>query len=226
MARYAAGMGRKRKLFLGTEPIGGKDMKSRRKARFVTSQYHNIRNELTAIEKDTAILAIDKEEKKKILNEKLEAIGGVDKYQQASIISTSHFKTSRWVITILEKLGLNPSAQNASSKPGTVDFKVTTSSSGTAVDSSTTSASCAPIRSSQLRVLEVGAINTQLQQCRWLDVRAIDVNSQHPSIEECDFFNITPVAEFDAVVCSMVITKRQQTQILFHYCYNCYSCGC
>ena len=85
-------MGRKRKLFLGTEPIGGKDMKSRRKARFVTSQYHSIRNEITAIEKDDDILAIDKERKKKVLDEKLIAIGGVDKYQQASIISTSHFQ--------------------------------------------------------------------------------------------------------------------------------------
>ena len=29
------------------------------------------------------------------LEDRLENIGGIDKYQQASIISTSHFKTSR-----------------------------------------------------------------------------------------------------------------------------------
>ena len=195
-------MGRKRKLFLGTEPIGGKDMKSRRKARFVTSQYHSIRNEITAIEKDDDILAIDKERKKKVLDEKLIAIGGVDKYQQASIISTSHFKTSRWVVTTLEALGLNPSTRKASS--GSALEYATSSSKGNAVVGSTTETSCTHHRSSKLKVLEVGAINIQLQQCRWLDVRAIDVNSQHPSIEECDFFDVTPIAEFDAVVCSMV----------------------
>ena len=203
-------MGRKRKLFLGTEPIGGKDMKSRRKARFVTSQYHSIRNEITAIEKDDDILAIDKERKKKVLDEKLIAIGGVDKYQQASIISTSHFKTSRWVVTTLEALGLNPSSQNISSRP-IVEFEKS-SSGGTTVVGSTTETSYTPPRSCKLKVLEVGAINVQLQQCRWLDVRAIDVNSQHPSIEECDFFDITPTAEFDAVVCSMVGFKS----LFFH----------
>lgn len=64
-------MGRKRKLFLGTESIGGKSMKSRRKARFVTSQYHNIRNELEAIEKDFTIQEKEKEKMKELLNEQL-----------------------------------------------------------------------------------------------------------------------------------------------------------
>ena len=187
-------MGRKRKLFLGTEPIGGKDMKSRRKARFVTSQYHDIRNEMAAIDNDKKVSIEEKEEKKKHLNERLEAIGGVNKYQQASIISTSHFRTSRWVISTLEQLGCRKKAL-----PGTemksliVDGDIELS---TKKRSSTSE--------SKLNVLEVGAINVQLQQCDWLTVRAIDVNSQHPLIEECDFFDITPTESFDAVVCSMV----------------------
>lgn len=187
-------MGRKRKLFLGTEPIGGKDMKSRRKARFVTSQYHNIRNEMAAIDKDQMISADEKQEKQVHLNERLEAIGGVKKYQQASIISTSHFRTSRWVISTLEQLGCRKKLSAGAEVPSLIadgDIK-----------SSSKKRSSASAR--KLNVLEVGAINVQLQQCDWLAVRAIDVNSQHPLIEECDFFDITPSESFDAVVCSMV----------------------
>jgi 25S rRNA (adenine2142-N1)-methyltransferase len=188
-------MGRKRKLFLGTEPIGGKVMKSRRKARFVTSQYHNIRNEISAIDNNSLIRPDDKDEKKKLLNEKLEAIGGVDKYQQASIISTSHFKTSRWVVSILEQLGCRKTQQIPA---------VVKSQAPAIEDKDAGYMSKNFVSNCKLNVLEVGAINVQLQQCRWLNVRSIDVNSQHPSIEECDFFDIEPTASFDAVVCSMV----------------------
>lgn len=170
-------------------------MKSRRKARFVTSQYHNIRNEISAIDNNSLIQPDDKDEKKKVLNEKLEAIGGVDKYQQASIISTSHFKTSRWVVSILEQLGCRK----------TLPIPAAVKSPAPAIESKeTVPTSRSLVSNSKLNVLEVGAINVQLQQCRWLNVRSIDVNSQHPSIEECDFFDIEPTAAFDAVVCSMV----------------------
>jgi 25S rRNA (adenine2142-N1)-methyltransferase len=56
----------------------------------------------------------------------------------------------------------------------------------------------------KLNAFEVGAINIQLQQCPWLQVRAIDVNSQHPLIEERDFFTVEPEGIYDVVVCSMV----------------------
>lgn len=170
-------------------------MKSRRKARFVTSQYHNIRNEISAIDNNSLIQPDDKDEKKKVLHEKLEAIGGVDKYQQASIISTSHFKTSRWVVSILEQLGCRKTQQIPTAEK----------SPSLAIEGQETgSASTKMVPNCKLNVLEVGAINVQLQQCRWLNVRSIDVNSQHPLIEECDFFDIEPTASFDAVVCSMV----------------------
>ena len=144
-------MGRKRKLILGTTSIGGKALKSRRKAREVTSQYHNIQNELSILTKNHAALPkVAIEKSKSELLKKLDAIGGVDKYQQASIISTAHFKTSRWVISVLESLGRKPSVQD--------DRKT-------------------------FHVLEVGAINIQLQQCDWMSVRSIDLHSQHPSIE-------------------------------------------
>eukprot|EP01036_Dinobryon_divergens_P044840 gene44840-59851_t len=59
--------------------------------------------------------------------------------------------------------------------------------------------------SKMLNVLEIGAVNTQLQQCSWMTVRAIDLNSQHPSIEELDFFTLLPAAEYHLLVSSMVI---------------------
>ena len=56
-----------------------------------------------------------------------------------------------------------------------------------------------------LRVLEVGAVNTQLMSVPWLEVRAIDIKAQHPRIEQVDFFDITPKGNFDVVVASMVL---------------------
>ena len=56
-----------------------------------------------------------------------------------------------------------------------------------------------------MKVLEVGAINIQLQQVSHLDVRSIDINSQDARIEEIDFFDIPPEHSYDTVVCSMVI---------------------
>lgn len=56
----------------------------------------------------------------------------------------------------------------------------------------------------RLKTLEVGAINLQLSSCPWLDVLAIDVHSQHPLIQEIDFFDISPNFNYNVVVCSMV----------------------
>ena len=65
------------------------------------------------------------------------------------------------------------------------------------------------------RVLEVGAINTQLLDCAALHVRAIDLHSSEPRIEQCDFLSLPHGGEiepssgasvpYDAVVCSMVL---------------------
>lgn len=50
----------------------------------------------------------------------------------------------------------------------------------------------------------MGAINTQLLSCPWLDVRAIDLNSRHERIEQRDFFDLKPSGEFQVLVSSMV----------------------
>lgn len=65
------------------------------------------------------------------------------------------------------------------------------------------------------RVLEIGAINTQLLDAPGLRVRAIDLHALEPRIEQCDFFSLAHGGEldastgatvaYDAVVCSMVL---------------------
>jgi hypothetical protein len=161
-------MGRKRRLHLGNTPIGGAPVKSRRVARVITSQYHVIQNERQRLHNDSGLSELERSEKLAALDKEMEDIGGTNKYQQASIISTQHFKTSKWVAGTLAKLGRQTQATN------------------------------------KLNVLEVGAINIQLQQYNWMSVRSIDLNSQHPSIEECDFFDVVPQQQYDVVVCSMV----------------------
>ena len=160
-------MGRKRKLNLGTKPIGGTAVKSRRLAREITSKYHVIQNEKSLIAKETDLSEAAKQKKINALDEQMAELGGTNRYQQASIISTQHFKTSKWVASTLEKLQKHH-------------------------------------KTNKLNVLEVGAINIQLQQYNWMNVRAIDLNSQNPQIEECDFFTVEPLRQYDVVVCSMV----------------------
>jgi 25S rRNA (adenine2142-N1)-methyltransferase len=57
------------------------------------------------------------------------------------------------------------------------------------------------------RCLEVGALNTQILSCPWLDVKAIDLKTVDPRIEEQDFFTMavpsTPI--YDLLVLGMVI---------------------
>jgi len=151
----------KGKLCLGVRPIGGKAIKSRRIARQVTSSYHAIRNEMES-------LGGADQRRRTELEAQLLAIGGTDAYQQASVTSTAHFKTSRWVLAMVAKYSPPPNGK-------------------------------------KLEVLEVGAINIQLFAASHLNVRAIDVNSQHPRIEEIDFFDILPTQSYDCVVSSMVV---------------------
>ena len=178
-------MGRKRKLFTGVAPIGGHSIKSLKKARRVTSAYHNIRNEIQQISKSLDIDEKTKLEKKAKLEAQLEDMGGTNKYQEASMLATKHFKTSRWVLTCINDYLPKPVYWKGDNRS---NLDIPSKS-----------------REGRFQVLEVGAINTQLQQCTGLNVRAIDINSQHPSIEELDFFDIPPAYTYDCVVCCMVL---------------------
>ena len=134
----------------------------------------------------------------------IEKIGGRQAYQAASVLSVKHFSTSKWVLSSLRKLGFLKMGRQDNNK--------------------------------SLSLLEIGAINNELIEAgirskidsnkTRINVRAIDVQSQHPGIEEMDFFNLPdPHHEkksdnvvFDVIVCSMVIncvpTPEQRGQML------------
>ena len=87
-------MKRKRKLHLGTIPLGGPSIKSRRLARKITTEYHILTKEINLAE-NVSVNNRNSEinvqsHKKEILQKYLEGIGGADKYQQASLINTRH----------------------------------------------------------------------------------------------------------------------------------------
>ena len=106
----------KRKIFTGNAPIGGKAIKSRKIARRVTSKYHIIQKELDAV--ITSSATNDEKLKQKLLLEtQLSELGGINAYQQASVISTQHFNTSKWICKVLRNLLQNKIIQLHNSKP-------------------------------------------------------------------------------------------------------------
>jgi 25S rRNA (adenine2142-N1)-methyltransferase len=154
-------------------------MKSRKVQRQVTTKFHQLTH------KKAALIAQGKDERAseiKDIDAQIESMGGREKYQEASQLSTSIFSTSKWVLGRLGNLGILQ---------------------GKLLDDNTR----APIR-----LLEVGAINTQLVVASSkpgvrMTVRAIDLRSTAPEIETQDF-NQLPVPsppDYDAIVCSMVI---------------------
>ncbi|CAH0517565.1 unnamed protein product [Peronospora belbahrii] len=165
-------------------------MKSRRRARQVTTNFHRLTHELDRLKKQNAL--VDEEQQQQhgdriaVIKKQLKDMGGRQAYQDASILSTSFHRTSKWVFQLLTSFEMRPKAKQL-----------------------------------PLRVLEVGAINVQLLSCPWLDVRAIDLNSRHKCIEQCDFFSLTPAREFQVVVSSMVLncvpgaTKRGEMLRLY-----------
>jgi len=134
----------------------------------------------------------------------------VVKYQRASQISTSFFSTSKWVLGYLSRNGwlygriVGDNEHGRSSSDGGRQRRK---------------------RRRPTRLLEVGAINTELLKASMrpktdsqgssevsmynLQVRAIDLHSMHQGIEEADFLEIAVEKDveqrYDVIVCSMVL---------------------
>ncbi|TMW62390.1 hypothetical protein Poli38472_009883 [Pythium oligandrum] len=145
--------------------IAAPKLKSRRKARQITTEFHRLTHELDQLKKDTEMDKSEKQQRMNEINASLDAMGGRSAYQDASF-----HKTSKWVFQLLTQFDRRPKSKEP-----------------------------------PLRTLEVGAINTQLLSCPWLNVRAIDLNSKHEKIEQCDFFSLKPSGEYQVIVSSMVI---------------------
>jgi len=169
-------------------------MKSRKRARQVTTQFHTLTHQRAqaVLEGDTAkILEI---------NEKLQDMGGRNEYQRASQLSTSFHSTSKWVLGHLSRLGWLRGMK--------VQVDVSTEKQEQACRRRT-------------RILEVGAINTELLDAaadatatgdakHLIDVRAIDLHAMEDRIEEADFLSLPYLSSivsqrYDVIVCSMVI---------------------
>lgn len=133
-------------------------------ARRVTSEFHRAERALEAARRggDRGGAAAAREQ--------LDALGGRQAYQEASILTTAKHRTAKFVFAALTRHGLRPGAGEP-----------------------------------PLPLLEVGAVNTQLVSVPWLETRAIDLRSQHPRIEQRDFFDLEPRREFGAVVSAMVL---------------------
>jgi 25S rRNA (adenine2142-N1)-methyltransferase len=159
-----------------------KQIKSRKHARKLTTEYHRITEMLHQAESC--------EEQAKFAAE-LNALGGVDAYQKASVFNTSLHSTSRWVV---KRLRMRDLLSHGRDRP---------------------------------RVLEIGAINTELLTTPGLSVRAIDLNSQDPRIEQQDFMQLPHGGEFDAstalsrtydaLVCSMVLNCVPDARMRFDF---------
>mmetsp|Transcript_35296 Transcript_35296/g.88270 ORF Transcript_35296/g.88270 Transcript_35296/m.88270 type:complete len:335 (-) Transcript_35296:111-1115(-) len=164
------------------KPLVPSAMKSLKRARRVTSEFHRIQREMESAELSNGSGSLGPEAgtkqtssevyraKKQKLERELHDLGGRQAYQEASVLATSRHRTCKWIFAIVTKLGLRP----AKTLP-------------------------------PLKLLEVGAVNTQLLAVPWLAVRAIDIKAQHPRIEQMDFFDLQPEGCYDAVVLSMVL---------------------
>lgn len=156
---------------------------SRKQARRITTLFHRYTRQ-----HDAALVAGD-QGKVEDCERKIVDMGGRPAYQRASQVSTSYFSTSKkWVLGVLGRNGWLH---------------------GIKVDDDHTVVERKKHRR-PTRLLEIGAINTDLvvdamQKYPQLLVRAIDLNSMHPSIEEADFTKIPLDTIYDVLVCSMVL---------------------
>ncbi|CAM9262266.1 unnamed protein product [Sphacelaria rigidula] len=167
-------------------PLVPPPVKSRKRARQIVTSFHKLTKEAERIASGAATGEDEKNRRLKRLQRELQAMGGRQAYQSASLLSVSFHNTSKWVTQMLTKMNLRPQRGQ-----------------------------------SPLKVLEVGAINTRLLDIPWLDVRAIDLKSQHERIEERDFFSLQPAGDFDVLSSSMVIncvpTARRRGEMLMGY---------
>lgn len=202
-------------------------MRSRKKARKVTTLFHKYTRE-----RDTA-QELGKTVEVERLDRLIEEMGGRTEYQRASQVSTSFHSTSKWVLGVL-------------SRNGWLHGIVTESKSELEAEPKPTSKKC-PRRNTLC--LEVGAINTELIDAAActvseketgvkvkkyrLHVNAVDIHSMHPGIEEADFLTIpipsqNPEKRYDVIVCSMVLNcvtspKKRGNMLarLYHFLRPC-----
>ncbi len=146
------------------------------------SSFHTLQKYLAAVDVDPTLLSEAAREKRRCeIRAKLEALGGLDAYQKASIFGATAdesgaFNSGVWVKNELRHMGLLP-----------------------------------PRSPARLRLLDVGAVQDHWSpHATTVDAMAIDLNPQHPSVRRADFFDFPPLPKdsseaFDALVLSLVL---------------------
>lgn len=169
------------------------EMRSRKRARKVTSLFHKLTRELAEAE------LRDDQERIHIVKKQIDEMGGREEYQRASQLSTRFHSTSKWVLKeIREKGWLNVIGKDKKSplqilEVGAINTELIDAARRTR------------------RALQKDDNNEEKNQNDLLYnicVRAIDLNSMHSDIEEQDFLKMPVLNEmgtYDVIVCSMVL---------------------
>ena len=208
---------KKRRAIPLADPNLLRPMTSRKRARKTTTLFHKLTRERDLALKEGDMIKVKSCEKS------LEEMGGRTEYQRASQLSTSFHSTSRWVLGHLRNNGwlYGIKSDDKISENGITSEGKTTSSDGKKRNRKARRTT---------RILEVGAINTELLDAAEtigpknlssssgvqdskhnINVRAIDIHSMEERIEEADFLKIPlvspddPSKRYDVIVCSMVI---------------------
>ena len=132
-------------------PLAPPAMRSRKRARIVTTLFHRHTKE-----RDEALARGDKDQARRC-EEAIDNIGGRDAYQSASQLSTSHHSTSRWVLSELGGRGWLQGISFAEGRGAAVPSGRPPSDHGSGGGPGKKFS-----RKRDVRVLEVGAINREL----------------------------------------------------------------
>lgn len=174
-------------------------MRSRKKARVVTTLFHKFTRE-----RDLAEVEGD-ETKVKEIEEKIQEIGGREAYQRASQLSTSFHSTSKWVLGYLARNGWLYGIDGLNTKK---DRRLTNLLEVGAINTELLDAAKQTKRVEQQ---DANGETTFMDAPKYrLSVKAIDLKSSHTGIEEADFNQFPlrhtdPTKRYDVIVCSMVI---------------------
>jgi 25S rRNA (adenine2142-N1)-methyltransferase len=152
--------------------------------------YHTLNKRLEQNARDDGIDCQQRKQNAEKIRLEQQAMGGIEKYQQASMYGakSSKFVCAHWVEPLLKEHIFTPSTTDPLNK---IDTAI------------------------RPRILDVGAIDNQYLQYDWFDAVPIDLNAQHKSVVQADFFDYAHAhieqhqkkknKPFDAIVLSLVL---------------------
>ncbi|KAI5481394.1 nucleolus protein [Pseudohyphozyma bogoriensis] len=168
------------------------------------AEYTKLINDYHALEKNIAATNDPKEKER--LRAKQEAMGGLQKYQEASLHGGDKSRggeSGKWCVKQLMELKVGVAPSDKGKEKAKVVPKIVI------VDGKETKVwPPKPVRE-KLRLLDVGAITgTSFANWKWIDTTCIDLNPQAPHVQKYDFFDFPVPSQdklFDVVSLSLVV---------------------